>query len=259
MEKLPFRLVLLLLCFQYLGAQDTLCVYKSKGAFMVEHNNKLNLLQKGTLINKKHLVKVLPQAEFTAIDNSGNTYLVNVNGKYGFRDILNFKSEQKKSNLTAAYFKHIWDELLKTKEDKALIAGVFRSDLLMVSPNNNSKIASSKITFKWQILENTEFYYVFLRNIKTDELLKIETNGSQLALYNESPIFYDSTHFEWAVSQDAFPNLDNLTFFAFELIDRNQYEEEKTAYKDFILDLKSLGVSEEEIEAILCERFKLCK
>ncbi|WP_406685486.1 hypothetical protein N1F78_07145 [Seonamhaeicola sp. MEBiC1930] len=259
MAKLSFRLVFFLLCVQFIGAQDTLCVYKSKGTLLLENNGKLKPIKKGDFIDKYHLVNVPPHAELTAIDNSGNAYLVNVHGKYSFKNILNFKIKQKNTSFTASYFKHIWNELRSTSDEKALIAGVFRGDLLMLSPNDSCKMASSKITLKWQTLENTELYYVFLKNIETDEILKIETNGSQLALFDDAPIFYDGTRFEWAVSIEAFPNLDNIPYFSFELIDRNQYEEEKANYKDFILDLKSMNVSAKEIETILCETYRLCK
>lgn len=259
MAKLFVRLTFFLLCIHFAKGQETLCVYKTGGTSLLEDKNMTITLKKGALIQKKNLIKVLPKASFTAIDNNGNAYNVNVDGRYNFENLLNFKTKENKSNFTANYFKYIWQELTNSGEKKNLIAGVFRGDFLMLSPSDSSKIASSKITLKWQTIEDTKLYYVFLRNVDTDDILKIETNGTQLALYDEASIFYDGSQFEWAVSTDAFPNLDNIPFFSFELIDRNQYEAEKTTYKDFISDLKNMNISEKEIEAILCRTYGLCK
>ncbi len=37
------------------------------------------------------------------------------------------------------------------------------------------------------------------------------------------------------------------------------YEQLKLQYVDFIADLKSMGIEEEQIEQILCETYGLCK
>ena len=147
----------------------------------------------------------------------------------------------------------------KGRSEKALIAGVFRGETLMNYPLDKSKIASSKITFEWDLEESEKLCYIFVKNLITDEILKIETNGSQLSLYNDNPIFNDNAIFEWAVTTEAFPNLDNIPFFSFELIDRTTYESLKTEYSDFIKDLKTLGHSEKEISNVLCETYGLCK
>ncbi|MFY0713464.1 hypothetical protein J1D01_07285 [Seonamhaeicola sp. NFXS20] len=259
MAKLFVKLVFLLFCVQPLCAQNSLCVYKTKGTLLIEDKGTQTSLKKGALINKKSLVHVLPQSELTTIDNNGNSYKINVDGKYNFSNLLNFKVKDNKSSFTSTYFKHIWEELTSSDDGNTLIGGVFRGDLLMITPKDTCKLASSKINLKWQTLKDTKLYYVFIKNIKTDAILKIETNGSQMALYNDNPLFYEGSHFEWTVSTNAFPNLDNLPFFSFELIDRNTYQEEKTLYKDFISDLKAMNLSEIEIESILCETYGLCK
>ena len=102
MGKLSFRLILFLCCIQFAFSQDTLCVYKVKGTALLKINNTQATLKKGTLIPKKSLVNILPQTEITAIDNNGNTYLVNVEGTYNLNQLLNFKAKQNKSNFTAS-------------------------------------------------------------------------------------------------------------------------------------------------------------
>ena len=58
----------------------------------------------------------------------------------------------------------------------------------MTFPTDESKIASSKITFEWDLEEGEKLYYIFVKNVITKEILKIETNGSHLALYDDNPI-----------------------------------------------------------------------
>jgi len=259
MEKLFIRIGVLFFFCQFSLAQDTLYVYKTKGTSLLEINKKQSTLKKGHSIDNKSIVKVLPNSEFTSIDSNGNVYMVNTNGTYNFNHLLNLKTKKKTSSFTSKYFKHIWEELKHTDTNKTLIAGVFRGEILMQFPRDGSKIASSKINFKWEVNDETSFYYLFIKEILTDEIVKIETNGSQIALYDDNSIFNDSDTFEWAVTTDAFPNLDNIPFFKFQLIDRNTYEELKVSYSKFIIDLKTLGHSKKEIESILCETYGLCK
>lgn len=259
MGKLFIRLIIFFSFIQLALSQDTLCVYKTTGTSLVELNSKKITLQKGGILTKKSIVTVLSNSEFTAIDNKGNTYVVNIEGKYSLLDLLNFKVTQEQSNFTAAYFKHVWDDLTNQGNNETRIAGVFRGESLMVFPKDKSKIANSKLLFKWDVMSNSNLYYLFLKNTSNNEILKIETNGSQLALYEDNLIFNEGDFFEWAISTDAFPSLDNIPFFGFQLIDRNTYETEKSEYSGFINDLKTLGHSEKEIELILCKTYGLCK
>ena len=259
MGQLSVRLVFFLLCTQLGFSQDTLCVYKAKGMSLLEIGTKQSTLKKGALIGDKDVVKVLPNAEITALDNFGNSYLINVEGTYGLKHLLNFKVKQNTSNFTASYFKHVWQEIKSKENKKALIAGVFRGETLMAFPKDKTKLASSKITLKWDLEQDINLYYVFIKNVITEEILKIETNGSHLALYDDNPIFFYNDTFEWTVTTDAFPNLNNIPFVSFKLIDRNIYEELKKEFTDFIQDLETLGHSEKEIESILCKSYGLCK
>lgn len=258
MEKLYIKLVFLCLA-TVAFSQDTLCVYKTKGMSFIEINSQQKSLKKGTLIGKKDIIKILPDAKVTAIDNMGNSYDINKEGTYSLKYLRNFKTTKATSNFTVRYFKHLWDELRDKSEDKALIAGVFRGETLMRFPKDSCKIANSKIVFKWDAELSNNLYYLFVKNSSTNEVLKIETNGSQIALYDEHPIFNEGDIFQWTVTKEAFPNLDNIPFFNFKLIDRNTYETLKTKYSEFITDLENLGHSEIEINTILCETYGLCK
>ena len=146
MGQLSFRLILFFCCIQFVFSQDTLYIYKAKGMSLLEIGEKQSTLKKGALIRNKDVVKVLPNAEFTAIDNFGNTYLINIEGTYGLKHLQNFKVKQNTSNFTASYFKHIWQELRNKSNKKALIAGVFRGETLMTFPTEPDLITEFSST-----------------------------------------------------------------------------------------------------------------
>ena len=129
----------------------------------------------------------------------------------------------------------------------------------MSYPPDKAIIGSSRISFAWNVDDYSSTYYLFILNLITDEMAKMEINGSQIALFDENPIFEEGDTYKWAISTDAFPNLDNIPFYSFTLIDRNQYAELSKKYSDFIVDLKNLDMSNSEIEEALCKTYGLCK
>lgn len=260
MEKLFIRVIFLCIGTLCTYGQDSLCVFKFKGTSLLEIESKKRALNKGDFISKNNVLQVLPSAEVTTIDSYGNVYTANVPGTYALKDLLNFKADNQKSSFTAQYFKHIWNELRSSDGNKTLIAGVFRGDILMSSPPDKAKIGSSRIALRWDTSnESVDSYFVFVRNPITDDILKIETNGSELALFNDNPIFYDSDLFEWTVSTESFPNLNNIPFYSFSLVDRNTFSELTRKYADFVSDLKNLGMNDSEISEVLCRTYGLCK
>ncbi|BAO74636.1 hypothetical protein WPG_0406 [Winogradskyella sp. PG-2] len=197
--------------------------------------------------------------KITAINSKGEAFQISKSGEYNYNKILEHNVLKNAKGLTSKYFKLIWDELLKKNSGKTIIGGVFRGDLLMQSPIDSTMLASSKLTFKWTTDKDTPQYYLFIKNIETEEIFKFATNGSELSLYKDHSIFSQGVSFQWSVSISEFPNLKNIPFYSFTLIDRVEYESIKTSYKDLINDLKTLGFNESEIENSLCETYGICK
>src|SRR5210317_2203 len=110
MEKLYIKLVFLCLV-SVAFSQDSLCVYKTEGMSFIEINAQQKSLKKGTLIGKNDIVKILPDAKVTAIDNMGNSYDINKEVTYSLKYLRNFKTTAATSNFTVRYFKHLWNEL----------------------------------------------------------------------------------------------------------------------------------------------------
>ncbi|AFU68183.1 hypothetical protein P700755_001246 [Psychroflexus torquis ATCC 700755] len=259
MGKSFIKLIIILSCNTLVLAQDSLCVFKTKGIVLIESINIKKSLIKGDFIKPKSNLSVLPNSEISVIDANGHIYFINKAGDYSFNELYKYEKTKQGSNLTSDYFKYIWSELLDKGSNKAIIAGVYRGGILMKFPRDSSKIYNSKITLKWDLVENEKLYYVFLKNIATNEILKIESNGSRVSLYKNQHIFSEGTQFDWAVSTSEFPNVKNLYFFNFTLIDKNTYADLKLNYKNLIKDLENLGLSETEIETSICNTYGLCK
>ena len=259
MGKSFIRLIFILGYCNIVFAQDSLCVFKTKGVVLMEFLHQKKPLSKGDFIPQKSTLSVLSNSEITVLDANGNVFFIDKAGNYTFKNLITFKDKTQNSSVTTNYFKYIWNELVGKNSKTAIIAGVYRGEILMKYPKDSSQIYNSKITFTWDFDENENLYYVFLKNVITQKIIKIETNGSQLSLFDKNPIFEGGDSFEWMVSSDEFPNLKNIHFYQFKIINRHTYKEKKRAFTHFIKDLKQIGTQEAEIETILCERFYLCK
>lgn len=253
-------IIIILCCFAFsLNAQDSLCVFNVKGSVYRKLTNTLKPLTKGMFISKKSTLLVSDSAEITTINSEGRAFQINEAGEYKYKSILEHNTLKNAKGLTSKYFKLIWNELIKNNSGKTIIGGVFRGDVIMESPIDSTKTASSKLTFKWKVDEELSQCYLFIKNTETEDVLKLATNGSELSLYKNNAIFSEGSEFQWTVSKDEFPNLKNIPFYTFTLIDRIQYEDFKSNYEDLINDLKTLGLSNFEIVNSLCETYGICK
>lgn len=252
--------IIFLLCFAGFGyGQDSLCVFNLKGTAYSKTSKKIEPITKGVFINKAEIILLSESSELIAINAKGDAFKVDKTGEYKFNNILSKPVIKNTQGLTKKYFKIIWDQLLKKKSGKTVIGGVFRGDVLMDFPKDSIKWAGSKITFKWKTIEDTSQYYLFVKNLKTDQILKLATNGNELALYKTNAFFSEGNIFQWAVTTIEFPNLKNIPFYTLEYIDKATYETEKAKYTILIKDLKLLGLSSSEIEDSLCESYGICK
>lgn len=255
MGKLFIKIVLFLFFIQISYAQDSLCVYKVSGVVIL--NKKTKSLSKGRIIYKKDIVKLSAKSKLVAIDNEGSLFELNKLGSYAFSSIVKNKKAAEKSGLTSKYFKFVWSELTHEKEAKNSIAGVFRGNVLMKYPPENASISGQKIIMKWDGDTQTA-YYLFVRNVTDDSLIKLETNGSQIAFYFDSAIFKNGNVFEWSVTTEEFPNLKNIPFYRFTTISYSEYSDEIKKYQPLIEELQILGLNENEINYEICKNSGLC-
>ncbi|WP_460218414.1 hypothetical protein [Psychroserpens sp. MEBiC05023] len=261
MEKSAFKfLVFLLICSQHLNAQDSLCVFKIKGVAFSKIDTLYKPLKQGTYILKHHIISLESNTSLIAINNKGNAFQINSVGDYDFLSILKHKSNIQQANLTKEYFKLVWDEITNQNSNTTIIGGVHRGETRMAYPFSNSKIVDNIIQFKWEIDSINPTSYFFLRQKDSHELLlKIATKSTSISFYEENNIFQLGIEYEWSISNDEYPDVNNLPFYSFKIITRKDYEKEKLTYTSLIKDLKTLKLSEEDIDSILCETYRICK
>ena len=254
-----FIIIIFCFCGTLINAQDSLCVFKTSSGVLGKLGGKKKPLNKGDFLDEEITVYLTSPSEVMLINADGDAFNIENVGSYSFQKILENKAIEDQKSLNSKYFKLIWDELTSRDSGKTIIGGVFRGDILMELPIDSSRTASSKLTFNWQKESDTAQYYVFIKDVTTEEVYKFATNGNELTLYTDNPIFSESDDFEWSVSTSEFPNLKNIPFFAFTLIERSEYEDLKSEYDDLISDLTALGLSASEIEESLCKAYGICK
>lgn len=254
-------IVIVLLCLStaILYAQDSLCVYKTKTGILLNDNGNKRPLNKGDYLNTNSIIYITTLSEVMLINSEGEAFNIKNAGTYSYKNILKNKALDDQKSLTSKYFKLIWDELLNKNSNKTVIGGVFRGDILMESPRDSVKVASSRITFRWKSVTDASLYFIIIRGKDSETVNKFAINGNKFALYKDNPIFSDDIEFKWSVSTSEFPSLKNIPSFTFTLIDRSEYEALKSNYGDLIKDLKAVGLTTTEIEDALCETYGICK
>lgn len=255
MEKLLIGLI----CLFSLSAtaQDSLYVYKTKGIVLQGKLNDRTRLQKGTLILPTTRIELQAQASLEAINKKGDLFSTADPGVYSQAMLLKRKSKIYPQNLTANYFKYIWSELVSAQKAPTQLGGVFRGNSLMQFPKDSTQITSSHIELRWELESSTDDYFVFIRETGSEDYLKMETNGDRLVLY-ENPFFEAGKSYEWAVTTEAFPNLNNLQFFRFSIITKQQYAELKEVLVAQLQNPELNKLSKKELQILLCENYNLC-
>jgi|GEM_PF-1345010 len=258
MEKLSLGLIAWLL-ISTAAAQDSLYVFQVKGEVILVTGKADRMAKKGSLLTASSSLRLGNGASLTAIDQRGVTYEAVGPATVGFQQLLARKGKPRGSNMTAQYLTYVWKEFVGGERNETLIGAAFRGEMRMLTPTDSAKVVNSKVRFNWKTDSLATAYYVLIRNIETGELAKFETDGSRLALYGDNSVFAGGSYVEWTVTTEAFPNLNNLPFFVFELIDRNTYRQLETEHQAFIDDLRLLGMDERAIADALCETFGICR
>lgn len=254
-----FTIILISFFALVTNAQDSLCVFKIKGVALAKFDKAKKPIKKGDILNETNTVYLSSISNLTLINSDGKVFNLESKGAYNYSDILKNEYVENQKGLTSRYFKMIWKELTNKDAGKTIIGGVFRGDVLMEFPLDSARVASSKIKFNWKADESISQYYVFIKDSNSDEVHKYATNGNELTLYKDNPIFSGSKSFDWAVSTKEFPNLKNIPFYSFTLINRSEYERHKSRFDDLISDLEAIGLSTIEIEETLCNTYGICK
>lgn len=254
----------LVVCFMVIlnsFCQNKLTVFKMEGHSMSKMgNNAFKTLHPGQSLQQDEKLKITSGGLIFLIDVEGELYELTKAGTYTLSEVLKHHKKTSGGSVSKKYLKYVYANFMNAEEKKETVqGGVFRGETLMLLPPDSAKVVFSKLKFTWQTADKDVLYYLFIRNPMTEEVLKFETNGSQLALYKNHPFFSVDNNYEWTVTEQAFPSLKNLKFYSFSLIQRNAFEKAKEPYTALIADLKEMRYSENEILEILCKTYGLCR
>ena len=255
MEKLCLRLIILFLIPISLSSQTVkeLCVFASKGK--VVNNRTGKLILKGDIILNKDELVLGNETSITVIDSEGAAYLKNTKGNFTFEELL--KEKQKLSNLTVRYFQFLYKELTGQQKKQSIMAGVYRGNDLLHMPPNSAIISNRNLKFVWDN-SSADFFYFFLKNKSTKEVLKIGVIGNEIKFYENMYFFKSSTQFEWTVDTREFPDLENIGWNKFEIVKNDVIEKQMLKNKKIKNDLEKLDFSYLDIKLNFCFYKGIC-
>ena len=255
MEKLFVGLICLLAVTVH--AQDSLYVYKAEGVVLQGKPTQKTRLQKGALLLRDTRVELQPGASIIAINKAGELFKAADPGVYTQPMLLKRKTQNYPGNLSVNYFKFIWSELVGATKAKVQIGGVFRGNILMRFPDDSTYIAGTTLHLEWDTVAATSPMFIFIKNTETEEYLKMAADGSMLMLYSH-PFFSEGSTYQWSVTDEAFPNLNNLQYYTFTLITKEAYTLKKEELLSQLQNPNLKTLSRREIETWLCARYNLC-
>jgi hypothetical protein len=255
----PYIVILFCLSFFNIHAQNNLCVFKTSNKSIVKSGEVNKTLKKGDFLKEGQNVLVFEPTNLVLIDSVGNAFSIKEAGTYSYQDILKNPFTGDKQSLTSKYFKLVWDEMTNNKPEKTVIGGVFRGDVLMKFPRDSTRIAGREISLEWKVSEKEHTYFIYIKNLTTDEFLVLSSKTNALSFYKNRSFFDEGNTYEWTVSKNEFPDIDNAAFYSFSIIKSSEYEKIRKMHIGVIKDLKKIGLTNAEVEESLCEIYGLCK
>ncbi len=195
------------------------------------------------------------------IDESGNLYNINKTGEYAFADLKNIPAEVDDSSFTKKYFTYVWKQFTNTNQARSKGGVVYRVDnnTLMFQPTDSVKIYFPEVRFVWKKgKEKDQTYYFILKDLKTNNITKIGTTDNNITLFVDNNVLKRSNSYEWTVSKTKYPNLDEVSFYNFELINTEEFKKLQSEINNITSDLQNLGFTTEEIKKMLCDDYHIC-
>ena len=264
MEKLyPIKyisLITLVFCCLSVGkAQDTLMVFKVNGSPILKVNDSLKSLSKGSKISSNAIVSLKANDDLLLINEKGACYKIDEPREYKFSEVLNHPVAEDNSSFTKKYFTYVWNQFVKNTKSKAKIGVVIRGvPVILLQPNDSSMIYISKIKFVWDIKSIQEESFFLLRDIETDHLSKFGVTSSSLTLFVDNQILKKGKAYQWAISDQDFPNLEQVEFYNFSLLTSDELKLLEPDIDLFKKELSAFGFTSDEIRTLLCTDYKIC-
>jgi hypothetical protein len=264
MEKLFFsKLTLVLFVFASFKAQsqDSYVIFKIVGKPILNSSKQLT---KGSILKSNDTITLQGKDSVLIIDDSGELYEVpdstpNKN-EYAMLEINKYKTSKEVTSFSKKYLSYVWKQFSKKDSTGEHIGVVYRSNLdsIMLKPFDSVKLYLPEVKFSWRPNNTDQPIYFLLKEKGNDFIHKIGVNGNGLVLFVDKKVLVPGKEYLWSISNEKYPNLNNIDFYYFSLLDKNSFENKKSELTNLISDLELLGLSQTEIKDILCKDYKLC-
>jgi len=263
LSKIKTLLILILATASIQGilSQNNLVVYKFSGQPVIQVNDSILPLTKGTVLDKSTTLVMNRDDVLHFINEKGNLFKLVSTGRFSQKDLLKVPAMKNNSSFTQNSFSYLWKEFtnnLALRNNKSGV--VYRGDFInLLRPLNDVNIYSSEITFKWEAKENkTKAYYFLLRDPETNILTKIGTLTNSVTLFVDNNLIEYGKSYDWAVVETKFPNLEKLEFNRLNVGTQNDFKELKEEIASISRLLKDIGMNDQEARELLCVDFKKC-
>jgi len=257
-------LLILTLAFtsaQGIQSQNNLFVYKFSGQPVVEVNDSIRPMTKGTVIDESTSLIMNRDDILHFINEQGTLFELISTGRFSQKELLKVPAMQNNSSFSQKTFSYLWKEFTNSIALRNNKSGVvYRGDQLnLLWPTNNDAIYTSEIKFDWEPVENKKKpYYFILRETETGSMTKIGTYTNSVILFVDNALLKNGKNYEWTVVETKFPNLEKLEFNEFMVGTQKEFEDLKAEIGAISRLLNDMGLNNREIKDAMCVDFKKC-
>lgn len=260
MEKLLQSFVILLFfCFNLLNAQ-VYVVFDKNGQINQQHENLEIPLKKGNVIDKGTVVVKDNTAEITFIDQNGATFKIENQGRYKIQDIGQYEEMKEHKNFTKQYLSYVWNEISGNSENYTHTANVYRSTYpnVLEFPKDSTTIYGKAVSFEWQHPKSEDGIYLFLLNESSGKLTKFFLKGTTFSLFVDSNLLIEGHQYKWFVSENKFPDFNNLDSGQFLFLNEQEYFNKKATIIETDPFLSKHQLSDVETNDFICRFYNQC-
>ena len=217
-----------------------------------DYVEKVQPIKKGDYITHE-TISIAQKDTLIIIDDKGFLYQLDKSKSYVYKQLKNFKKQDIKEGLSEKYFSYVWKQMKNKNQTKHHTGNIYREGLIdfLQYPSDSLSIYKDYITFEWRDHPDKEYAYFFLKNMQTEELVKFKVEGNSITLYADHVLLKKGGDYLWGVAYDKFPDFNQVKFRYFKYLDSLQFGKYKEEYELLITELKSIGLSKEELRSFL--------
>ncbi|MEO0570992.1 MAG: hypothetical protein AAF039_04750 [Bacteroidota bacterium] len=238
--------------------KDNYCVFEVVGTPMLI-DAKPKTLKKGMFVYPEHSLSLNEGDKVILTDDDGVLYEINKKVTMPYARIGRYTKKEKQSAFTLEYLKYVWQKLWE-REEKQNIGVVFRAPNYTqpIAPLDSVQIFMQDITFEWEEQSSKEVRHLYLQEEGFEGFTKLSTNGNQILIPVDGKLLKSGSSYRWSITPEADPEMENLEFRSFDLLQKEMFEVRLKEYNAVRLEFMALGLNEAQIKRSFCEDLKLC-